>query len=79
MAPEIYICTIIALAGACVTIGIVAIAAAGIRREERKVSLMLATTDRVSRRARRLNGLYTRMPVQAARAGHYRAQTLLPR
>jgi hypothetical protein len=59
---EIYILTALALAAACVAIGVVVIVSSGIRREERAFSLMTNTTDRVARGARLLTGVYVSMP-----------------
>jgi hypothetical protein len=43
-------------------LGIVAVIAVGIRREERNLSLTSDTTGRIARGTRRLNGVYTRDP-----------------
>lgn len=79
MALEIEICAVIALVGAIVAIAIVAIATAGIRREERRFSLLVSTPDRVTRSARRLTGLYIKTPALTSSASHRNAGILAPR
>jgi len=79
VALEIGICAVIALVGFCVTIAIVAVASTGIRREERRFSLLASSPDRLSRRARRLTGLYTRTPALTGNVSDRGANVLVPR
>lgn len=68
---EIYVCAaVLVIAGAA--IGIIAVVALGIHREERDLSLTSDTTDPVARGARKLNGVYTRIPGVIQQVSHYR-------
>jgi hypothetical protein len=59
---EICIFAALALAAAGTVIWVVAFVSSGIRREERDHSLLTTTPDRVARGARRLTGVYVRLP-----------------
>ncbi len=59
---EVYALVALALVGAGVVLGFLAMMALGIRREERARSMTVPTSDRVARGARRVNGVYARIP-----------------
>lgn len=63
----------VALLTAGAVLGVLAVVALGVHREERARSLMTDITDRVARGARAANGLYTHMPGSAR---HHRRETL---
>jgi hypothetical protein len=66
----------IALVATGVVIGIIAVVSLGIHREERSFTLTCSTQDRVARGARRLTGLYSRVPELAGEASRHRQHTL---
>jgi hypothetical protein len=72
-----YAFAVIALVATGVTIGVIAVVSLGIHREERNLTLTRSTQDRVARGARRLTGLYSRVPELAGDASRHR-QDILP-
>lgn len=64
----IYALTAVALVTVGVVIGVIAVVSLGIRREERGLTLTSDAQDRLVRGARRLTGLYTRIPDRSPRA-----------
>jgi hypothetical protein len=71
-----YVFAAIALVAAGVVIGVIAMVSLGIHREERQFTLTGGTQDRVTRGARRLTGLYSRIPELAGEASQHRQGTL---
>ena len=71
----VYVSAAAALVIAGAVIGVLAVVALGIHREDRHLSLTSDITDRVARGARRVNGVYTRGPGLAHETGRHRHST----
>lgn len=63
---EIYVFTAIALVAAGAVIGVLAVVALGIRRDDRRGGFPAHTDDRIARGARRVTGVGARGPELAA-------------
>jgi hypothetical protein len=65
---EIYVFTAIALVAAGAVIGVLAVVALGIRRDDRRGGFPARTRDRIARGARQVTGVGVRRPEPAAEA-----------